>query len=490
MLAQPRNNQPGQQPSHPVGPQGMPPGAPSRPLGNNTRPPNANTRPPNPNTRPPGANTRPPTTNTRPPGNNTRPPNVDARPAGNNTRPPVAQSHPRTVSSASLEIIRAINPRRLIGVWLVAIVAAGALIFLFPRTLQEAPRSATTTASPTVAPTAAPESAAQAWGNQAIALFTLAGNATNFTPTDVAANFAAGYITLNGGGYSIATIALPTAIDPATPTAAPTPQTLCPPMQGIITPPTVITDGTYLAWIATTASGAGQITQTINYATLQPPSCNQVGTNTVKAGTPGVLALDQGLLVWQQAGDQQSLQIQDLAQPGSSSITIPLSKPLATKLSPAIQLVGSRLLYQATDGSIHVVNLSNTSAPIDTAYPAIKLSATPQIQLTPDGITWLAPISGHTTLKACHLTWAAPSKPSAIVTLPAAHVISHLAVASAVIAWDNGTAFQAWDATKHIFVALHAAPATGATLAAHGTLLWYLTDDPSLAIIDTTTLRG
>lgn len=491
MLTHPRNNEPGQPSSRPVGEQGMSPGGNTRPPGNNTRPPVTNTRPPGNNTRPPGNPTRPPgSNNTRPPNGNTRPPNGNVRPSGNDTLPPAARSHPRTVSSASMEIIRAINPRRLVVVWLVAILAAGALVFLFPRTLQETPRRATTTLAPSATPTGAVESAAQVWGAQATAFYTLAGSAGSFIPTDIdpAAGFVAGYVPTNGGGYSIATIALPTAMNPATPTAAPTPQTLCASAQDSVTPPTVITDGTYLAWLATSANG----TQTINYASLHSQNCTQAGMNTLPMKATDIFALDYGHLVWQQAGNLQALQMQDLTMPTSTPVTISLSAPLPTKTTLGIQLVWPHLLYQAANGVIHVVDLSNSATPLDAAYPVIKLSrAAPQIQLTTQGITWLAPISGHPILRAWHLTWTTPLKASAIVNLPTAHAITHLAAASAVIAWDNGAAFQAWDAERRVFVALHAAPTTGATLAAHGTLLWYLTDDassPSLAVIDTSTL--
>jgi hypothetical protein len=393
-----------------------------------------------------------------------------------------------------MEIIRAINPRRLIGVWLVAIVAAGALIFLFPRTLQETPRGATSTTQPTTtANPGSPESAAQAWGNQATTFYSLAGAAARFTPTDVdpvAAGFAVGYMPAPGGGFAIATIALAAPLNSATPTAAPAPQTVCTTPANVTTPPTVLTDGTYLAWIATTPNGSGQWTQTVSYATLPSQGCTPVDAYTVKKGAPAVLALDQGVLVWQQANAPQMVQVQDLTMPNGGALSVPLRAPLATKFTPAIQLLQKRLLYQGTNGLVHVLDLRTLTNPVDTSYPAITFGTTPQVQLTTDGITWLAPVHGQTALSAWHLTWAAPTQPTAIVTLPSAPTIAHLAAAASVIAWDDGTNFLAWDSEKHVFVALHAAPPKNAVLAAHSLLLWYLTDDatPSLAIINTTTL--
>ena len=392
-------------------------------------------------------------------------------------------------------------PHRQIWGGAAALVAAMLLLFFVPRLLHSATKStasttiaratATSTAAPTPTPTA--QTPTQAWGAAAVVHMPLAlPDGTTFVPSDISPD---GKMLV---GYAISS---------QTPQAPYDIETVTLPGLGVqklykmaadAAPPTVKTDGTYVAWIGGNSytGGTGQIHQIIGFFNLQNNSYNILYDTYALQFNPHVIAVDHGQFLWSPENNPTQLNDIDMATANRSLITPP-NVTFGFDVNPNIQANWPYLLYVPTDHVAHVYNMqTQQDHPLSMIAPT---GATTQIALVGDSVLWTVPATGSqvgtTVEEVTHIDQPATAAQTVMV-IPNATTLTQLVATPRLIAWSDGANFAAYDRQRQIFVTLHSVPQASfavTPLAAHGNQLWYEADDntqPAINVIDSTNLGG
>ena len=394
-------------------------------------------------------------------------------------------------------------PHRQIWGGAAALVAAMLLLFFVPRLLHGAGNSsssifkasATATATSTPAPTAtpAPQTPAQAWGAAAVTHVPLAlPDGTTFVPSDISPDgkMLVGYTISSQtqqAPYDIVAVTLPNLSVEHLYT-----------MPADAAPPTVRTDGTFVAWIGGNnyTGGTGQIHQIIGFFNLPNRTYNILYDTYALQFNPHVIAVAHGQFFWSPQNSPTQLNDIDMATTNRTVVTPP-NVILAFDAHPNIQVSWPYLLYMPADHVVHIYNMqTQQDHPLNVIAP---LDVTTQLALVGDSVLWTAPATGTQAgtmvEEIAHIDQPAPTAQT-LLDIPNATSLTQLVATPRLIAWSDGMSFSAYDRQRQIFVTLHGVPQASfavTPLAANGNQLWYEADDnnqPGIDVLDTTNLGG